>query len=101
MGIQYCKGFKVIETMRPLVISNRRIENAEYFQNPEALETYLKLMPEFDTLVFVFWSWKVEKWMLDTYKCYGFHTGPLLERKGKGGSPIENLQALGVTWTTL
>jgi methionyl-tRNA formyltransferase len=86
--------------MTHLVISNRRIANATYFRSPEELETYLKLVrPE--ALIFAFWSWIVSPWMLDTYKCYGLHTGPLLEGRGRGGSPIENLKALGVTWTTL
>lgn len=83
-----------------LVISNRKIDNAAYFQNPDELEVYLRINPR-ATLIFAFWSWIVPKWMLETYKCYGFHTGPLLEGKGKGGSPIDNLKELGVKITTL
>lgn len=84
-----------------LVISNRKnVDNAAYFKSPAELEAYLKLNPK-AVLIFAFWSWIVPKWMLDTFKCYGLHTGPLLEGKGKGGSPIDNLKKLGVTWTTL
>ncbi len=86
--------------MSHLVISNRKIDNAEYFKNPEELEIYLRVNPK-DVLVFVFWSWIVPKWMLDTYKCYGLHTGPLLEGRGKGGSPIDNLKALNIPITTV
>lgn len=88
--------------MSILVVSNRpNISNSQWFAGPEMLEAYLKLHPEFDTLLFPFWSWKVEAWMLRTYRCYGLHTGPLLEKRGRGGSPINNLKALGIKWTTL
>lgn len=84
-----------------LVVSNREVEYTTYFKSPEELEAYLKLHPKVDTLIFSFWSWIVPNWMLETYKCYGLHTGPLLEGKGRGGSPIDNLQRLGVKITTL
>lgn len=88
--------------MAHLVISNRPIEHANYFANPESLYTFLSLHGKgIDTLIFAFWSWKVEKWMLDAYKCFGMHTGPLLEGRGLGGSPIDNLKALGVKITTV
>lgn len=87
--------------MSHLVISNREISNASFFENPEALEDYLNVWGAYDTLVFAFWSWRVSSEILKKYKCYGLHCGPLLEGRGKGGSPIENLQNLGVTWTTL
>lgn len=88
-----------------IVISNRRIENATYVKDPSELEALLKLTASYGTgpktLIFAFWSWIVPTWILEAYKCYGLHTGPLLEGKGKGGSPIDNLQALGVDITTL
>lgn len=84
-----------------LVVSNRRITNAEYFLNPEGLEWWLGFHPEIDTLLFAFWSWKVPDSMLAKYKCYGMHTGFLLDGKGKGGSPIDNLQRLGIEWAAL
>ena len=90
--------------MVPLVISNRKgVFNATYFKDPIELEAYLKIQRpgSVDTLIFAFWGWKVENWMLNTYRCFGLHTGPLLEGKGRGGSPIDNLQALGVFITTL
>lgn len=86
--------------MSHLVISNRKIDNAQYFKNQAELEAYLKINPR-EVLLFAFWSEIVPKWMLETFKCYGLHTGPLLEGKGKGGSPIDNLKALGVGITTL
>lgn len=90
--------------MSHLVISNREISNATYFESPEALEHYLDVWGDYnsiDTLVFAFWSWIVPSEMLKKYHCFGLHTSPLLEGRGKGGSPIENLQRLGVEWTTL
>src|SRR5688572_29169025 len=85
-----------------LVVSNRKeVENATYFKNPEELEAYLKLNREINSVLFTFWSWIVQPWFLNTYKCYGTHTGPLLEGVGRGGSPIENLQLLGVKVTTV
>ena len=85
-----------------LVVSNRpNLSNTSYFKSPVELEAFLKLHYEISTLIFAFWGWKVENWMLHTYKCFGLHTGPLLEGKGRGGSPIDNLQALGVFITTL
>lgn len=87
--------------MNYLVISNRLLNNLNYFRDPEALEEHLKQHLEIKTLIFVFWSWIVPKRVLKNYKCYGFHTGPLLEGKGRGGSPIDNLQKLGVEITTL
>lgn len=83
-----------------LVISNRQISNAHYFSHPEDLENYLK-DHKHSNLLFVFWSWIVPGWMLERYNCYGCHTGPLLEKKGRGGSPIKNLQRLGINITTL
>jgi hypothetical protein len=88
--------------MTCLVISNRRIENALYFACPEDLQVYLgQGETHIKTLIFAFWSWKVPDHILESYKVYGMHTGPLLEGKGKGGSPLDNLKALGVKWTTL
>ena len=84
-----------------LVISNRPIQNATYFESPAGLELYLSQHPEIKILLFVFWRWIISKEMLEKYECIGFHSGPLLEGKGKGGSPIDNLKALGVEWTTL
>lgn len=84
-----------------LVIANRHIRNATYFESPASLELYLSQHPEIVKLLFVFWSHIVSKEMLEKYVCIGFHTGPLLEGCGKGGSPIDNLKALGVVWTTL
>jgi hypothetical protein len=75
--------------------------NAAHFDNPQALSDYLAAHPEVKTIVFVIWSWKVPPEMLKKYRCIGMHTGPLLEGKGRGGSPIRNLQALGVKWATL
>lgn len=87
--------------MGHLVISNRRIDNATFFENPTELEAELETLENVDTLIFVFWSWIVPQQLLQKYKCYGMHTGPLLEGLGKGGSPIDNLIASGVVWTTL
>lgn len=87
--------------MKYLVVSNRHLQHTTYFPSPEALEDYLKVNLHINTLIFAFWSWKVEAWMLKQYTCYGLHTGPLLEGRGKGGSPIDNLKKLGVKWTTL
>lgn len=86
--------------MKYLVIANRKIENATFFENQEDLATELAVS-DYDVLIFVFWSWIVPPHILKKYKCYGMHTGPLLEGKGRGGSPIENLQAVGVPVTTL
>jgi methionyl-tRNA formyltransferase len=87
--------------LKLLVVSNRLIENASYFKNPEELERGLRDHLDPEAILFAFWSWKVPDWMLQRYKCYGLHTGPLLDGKGKGGSPIDNLKALGVEITTL
>jgi hypothetical protein len=87
--------------MKYVVVSNRRIQNAEYFDRPETLEFWLSYHPDIEILVFAFWSWKVPNWMLQKYKCYGVHTGFLLDSKGAGGSPIDNLQRLGVRWAAL
>ena len=83
-----------------LVISNRVIANGAYFSDPKALELYLDGV-HYDILLFAFWSHKVPDFLLKKYKVYGMHTGPLLDGKGKGGSPIDNLKALGVQYTTL
>lgn len=83
-----------------LIVSNRHIDNGVFFESPASLELYLSQNPV-KTLIFAFWSHKVSKEMLDTYQCFGLHIGPLLEGKGRGGSPIENLKALNVYVTTL
>jgi folate-dependent phosphoribosylglycinamide formyltransferase PurN len=83
-----------------LVISNRRIKNAVFFESPVSLDLYLSQNPT-KTLIFAFWSHKVPKAMLDAYQCFGLHIGPLLRGMGKGGSPIENLKANNVKVTTL
>lgn len=90
-------------------ISNRQYEQLDYCASPEELDKFLEekekiygyIGPEYNKLLFVFWSWKVPKRILDRYDCYGCHTGPLLEGKGKGGSPIRNLKKLGVKVSTL
>ncbi len=87
--------------IKHLVVSNREVENTTYFQHSGILWDYLDKHPEVDTLIFAFWSWIVPAYILERYKVYGLHTGPLLEGKGKGGSPIDNLKALGVKITTL
>ena len=89
--------------MSHLVISNRKIKNATYFKDPSELTVFLEKEENghLEVLIFAFWSWIVPPWILDSYKCYGFHTGPLLEGKGRGGSPIDNLIKLGVNFTTL
>jgi methionyl-tRNA formyltransferase len=87
--------------MSSLIVSNRRIQNATFFESPASLEYFLNQHPEVKTLVFPFWSHIVSKEMLEKYDCIGLHIGPLLEGKGRGGSPIENLKELGVKWTTL
>lgn len=87
--------------MALLVVSNRVIENAQWFSGPEQLEHYLSTRDDIDNLLFPFWSWKVPNSMLKKYKCYGVHCGPLLEGRGRGGSPIDNLKTLGVKYTTL
>lgn len=86
-----------------LVVSNRKIANATYFAEPLAFESYMchPNRPEVKEILFAFWSHKVPKAMLENFKCYGLHTGFLLENKGKGGSPIDNLQALGIKWAAL
>lgn len=85
-----------------LVVSNREeVRNAHYFKNPEALDSFLNAFPEHSALLFAFWSWVVPPWRLQTRKCWGLHTGPLLEGRGRGGDPIGNLKKLGVSWTTL
>lgn len=86
--------------MRHLVVSNRPLPGLDYFPTPEDLRAFL-VYHEIDALIFVFWSWIVPKEMLSKYKCYGFHTGPLLEGVGRGGNPIGNLKQLGVKITTL
>jgi methionyl-tRNA formyltransferase len=70
-------------------------------KNSEELDLYLADHPAIETLLFVYWKWKVPDEMLADYRCIGFHTGPLLEGRGRGGSPIQNLKALGVRITTL
>ena len=87
--------------MECLVIANRRINNATYFESIEGVKLYLSQHPETKQLVFAFWSDKVPTEILEKYEVYGLHTGPLLEGKGKGGSPIDNLQALEVRVSTL
>lgn len=87
--------------MSCLIVSNRHITNATYFENPHALGNHLQAHPEIDTLLFAFWSWIVPTHLLQQYKVYGMHTGPLLEGRGRGGSPIDNLKKLGVEITTL
>lgn len=84
-----------------LVVSNRVVSNAEYFKGPWELVNYLKRNPNIQKILFFCWSWIVPKEILDKYECYGMHTGPLLEGKGRGGDPIGNLQQLGVRITTL
>ncbi len=84
-----------------LIVSNRRTPNTAYFENPEALKFHLASEPGITQLLFFCWSWIVPKEMLEKYDCYGMHTGPLLEGKGRGGDPIGNLQQLGVRITTL
>lgn len=84
-----------------LIVSNRHTLNTQYFNDPDALYDFLLASNDIETIVFVFWSWKVPNWVLIEYKCFGMHTGPLLEGKGKGGTPIENLKNLGVRITTL
>lgn len=84
-----------------LIVSNRTIENAQYFPSPDALHSYLSKRPEIKKILFTFWSWKVPNEILHKYECYGMHTGPLLEGKGRGGNPIGNLKQLGVKITTL
>ena len=84
-----------------LVVSRvEGLQNATYFANPQALDEYLTNRPGISKIVFVIWSWKVPNTMLERYECYGMHTGPLLEGKGRGGSPIRNLKALGIEWAT-
>lgn len=83
-----------------LVVSNRHIKNGVFFESPVSLSLYLSQNPT-KTLIFAFWSHIIKKDMLDAYQCFGLHTGFLLRNKGKGGSPIENLQKLGVRITTL
>ncbi len=87
--------------MRTLFVTNDlNTQFGDYFASPEALEVYLS-KHEVDRLVFVIWHWKVPTLTLVSYDCYGMHTGPLLQGKGKGGSPIRNLKKLGVKWATL
>jgi hypothetical protein len=91
--------------MEFLIVSNRKdTDNATYFQSPERLEQFLNngfSESPLTAILFVFWAWKVPDWMLGKYHCYGAHTGFLLDGKGKGGSPIDNLQRLGITWAAL
>jgi hypothetical protein len=87
--------------MKMLVVSNRVINNAQWFSGLEQLEHYLKTRDNIETLLFAFWSWRVPSILLNKYRCYGMHTGYLTEGKGKGGSPIDNLQRLGVRWAQL
>lgn len=75
--------------------------NSLYIPNPSVLTTELKRWPRLSKILFVCWSWKVPNEILSDYDCFGMHTGPLLEGKGKGGSPIANLQNLHINWSTL
>jgi hypothetical protein len=83
-----------------IISANPSIRNATHFHNPADLECFLK-DNYCQTLIFVIWHWKVPDWILTKYNCIGCHTGPLLEGKGKGGSPIRNLRALNVQYATL
>lgn len=83
-----------------LIVSNRLTPHTQYFQDPYELESYLE-KNDISKILFVFWSFKVSKVILERYKCYGMHTGPLLEGKGRGGDPIGNLKRLGVKLTTV
>lgn len=84
-----------------LIISrNPEIKNASYFPSQNDLYTYLN-NKHHEKLLFVHWSWRVPDHILKLSKCYGMHTGPLLEGKGRGGSPIKNLIRLGIKWATL
>lgn len=88
--------------MELLVVSNRRIDNGEYFASPDDLWAHLGYGDtEVTHLLFPFWSWKVDTDMLKRWKCYGMHTGFMLDGKGLGGSPFDNLQKLGVKWAAL
>jgi methionyl-tRNA formyltransferase len=82
------------------ITCTKNVKDAVYFASPEDLELHLNQNPV-DTLLFIVWHWKVKDHILQKYKCYGMHTGPLLEKKGRGPAPIKNLKALGVKWATL
>lgn len=83
-----------------VVTCNPAIKQASYFPTPVELYDFLSKTHQ-DQILFVHWSWRVPNYLLKLSKCYGMHTGPLLEERGRGGSPIKNLIALGVKWATL
>lgn len=83
-----------------LAISNRETGNTMHFRDAEQLDYYLRFMSPTKVL-FVFWSWKVPDWIIKKHECYGMHTGPLLEGRGRGGDPIGNLLRRGYTTASL
>ncbi len=70
-----------------------RLRNREDL-NPDCLE---KINPDY--IFFPHWSWKIPKEIHERYECVIFHMTDL--PFGRGGSPLQNLIARGVSGTKL
>lgn len=76
--------------MNIIIASNRPFPNRD-ITNPKEL-----VLDSRSCIFFPYWSWKVEKDILDNNLCIGFHTGEI-----SGGSPIQNLIRRGVESTRI
>ena len=62
--------------------------NAQYIQSKEAFDKLMQESPNFDTIIFVGWSWIVPKSILDKYLCLCVHPSDLPAYRG--GTPLQH-----------
>lgn len=64
-----------------------------FVETPDELDATLRIAPTPRFVFFLHWSWIVPEQVVETFECVNFHMTDL--PFGRGGSPLQNLIALG------
>ena len=70
-----------------------------FVETPDELDATLRIAPAPRFVFFLHWSWIVPERVVETFECVNFHMTDL--PFGRGGSPLQNLIALGYEETVM